>query len=224
MTQPRLQLKQSKGWFAAGQEMAMSLEILSAAAFQLYAYLCLYAERHTGRILCNPGDVGLILHCGSHKVNAAMSELCEQAVCTAEEVLGQWKVEICDRFWPYVKVDQREPEPGLASYVQRVRELMLYPACVQSSFSPADERLAENFYQRGITLTQIQRAIWLGCTRKYITLLNGQTPMLITSLYYFSAIVTEVIETAVSDGYWLHTCRTAEKLERRWLDGRSKTE
>jgi len=50
MMPARLRLKPSTGWFAAGQEVATALELLSAAAFQLYLYLCLYADRHTGRM------------------------------------------------------------------------------------------------------------------------------------------------------------------------------
>jgi predicted extracellular nuclease len=36
---PRLRLKRATGWFAAGQEMATALEMLSDAAFKLYVFL-----------------------------------------------------------------------------------------------------------------------------------------------------------------------------------------
>ena len=36
---PRLALKHSTGWFAAGREMEQALAILSDGAFKLYAYL-----------------------------------------------------------------------------------------------------------------------------------------------------------------------------------------
>ena len=115
---------------------------------------------------------------------------------------------------------QRKGEPlgGKAHYVQQVRQMLLRPACVRATFSAADKRRAVNFYRRGVSLEQIQRAIWLGCARKYVALLNSQTPLLITSLHYFSAIVHEVGETAVGDGYWSHVRRRAEQLERRWIE------
>jgi len=83
------------------------------------------------------------------------------------------------------------------NYVQQVRQVLLRPACVRASFSAADERLAVIFYRRGVTIEQLQRAIWLGCARKYVALLKGSTPLLVTSLHYFASIVEEVAATAV---------------------------
>ena len=71
--------------------------------------------------------------------------------------------------------------------------------------------------ERGVTLEHLQRAIWLGCARKYVAMLNGQPPMPITSLRYFSGLVEEVGQTEVSDHYWLHVRSKAEQLERQWL-------
>ena len=83
--------------------------------------------------------------------------------------------------------------------------------------------MASSFHRHGVTLTQLERAIWLGCARKYIALLNGQTPMLITSLHYFTALVDEVRATRVAESYWLHVQRKAEQLGRRWIASRSST-
>jgi len=44
-TGSRLQLKQPTGWFAAGREVACALQLLSDAAFKLFVWLCLQAER-----------------------------------------------------------------------------------------------------------------------------------------------------------------------------------
>jgi hypothetical protein len=201
--------------------MAAAMDILSADGFRLYVYLCLNAERQAGRLAWEPDEVTRVFRCPSQHVGAAMEELCRQQVCTREENSDGATVEIGDRFWPYEKTAAREDRPDQTSYVEQVRQMMLRPACVRASFSAADERLAVNFYRRGITLEQIQRAIWLGCARKYIALLNRQTPILITSLYYFSATVNEVIETGVGDGYWSHVRHKAEQLERRWVVSRS---
>jgi len=215
MTQ--LRLKQASGWFAAGREVALALETLSAEAFRLYLYLCLYAERQTGQILWNPDDIGHLFHCGSEQLRAAMAELCRQEVCA---LVGD-AVEIHDRFWPYEKLAMVESKTDQASYIEQVRQILLRPACVRASFSAADQRLATNFHRRGVTLNQLERAIWLGCARKYTALLNGQTPMLITSLHYFTGLVDEVISTTVADNYWLHVRRKAEEMERRWIASRT---
>ena len=215
MTPARLRLKRPTGWFAAGQEVAAALEVLSGDAFKLYLYLCLNAERQTGRIAGKPDDtVRLFQDAGQSQV--AWEELFRQQICVRWEAA----VEICARFWPYEKIAASEAGQDPASYVEHVRQMMGRRACVRASFSAADERLARNFHAQGVPLAQIERAVWLGCVRKYIALLNGQTPMLITSLHYFSLIVEEVAVTEVGDGYWSHVRHKAEQLERRWLDSR----
>ena len=216
MTPARLRLKRPTGWFAAGQEVAAALEVLSGDAFKLYVYLCLNAERQTGRIAGEPDDAArLFPSAGQSQV--AWEELFRQQICVRREAA----VEICDRFWPYEKTAAAsQAAPDLAGYVEQVRQMIVRRACARVSFSAADERLARNFHARGVPLAQIERAVWLGCVRKYVALLNGQTPMLITSLHYFSSIVEEVVKTEVGDGYWSHVRHKAEQLERRWVDGR----
>jgi hypothetical protein len=220
MTPARLRLKNASGWFAAGQEVALALETVSAEAFRLYLYLCLNADRQTGRMDWEPEQAAQLLRCTGEHLRAVMQELQQRQVCLSCGV----EVEIADRFWPYEKRAIIESGSDLASYIQQLRRMLLRPACVRASFSPADERLAADFHRRGITLNQLERAIWLGCARKYITLLNGQTPMLITSLHYFTGIVSEVVSTNVTDSYWLHVQRKAEQLERRWIANRKNTQ
>ena len=123
MTQ--LRLKQASGWFAAGREVALALETLSAEALRLYLYLCLYAERQTGQILWNPDDIAHLFQCGSEQVRAAMAELCRQEVCAP---LGAAAVEIRDRFWPYEKLAMVESKTDQASYIEQVRQILLRPA------------------------------------------------------------------------------------------------
>jgi hypothetical protein len=59
--------------------------------------------------------------------------------------------------------------------------MLLHPACVHATFS--DERCGGDLPARGVTLFHLQRAIWLGCARKYAALLNGtgQAPMFVTA-------------------------------------------
>ncbi len=215
MRPARLRLKRPTGWFAAGQEVAAALEILSGDAFQLYVYLCLNAERQTGPIACKSEDATRWFHAAGQN-QVAWEELFRQQICVPREAA----VEICDRFWPYEKAAAFQPEQDPASYVEQVRQIIGRRACVRAGFSAADERLARSFQLQGVPLAQIERAVWLGCVRKYVALLNGQTPMLITSLHYFSSIVEEVAETEVGDGYWIHVQNKTKQLERRWIDSR----
>ncbi len=58
----------------------------------------------------------------------------------------------------------------------QVRKLLSRPACIRCRFTAADENLARGLHHRGVFLAQVERAIWLGCARKYATLLSNQQP------------------------------------------------
>jgi hypothetical protein len=64
---------------------------------------------------------------------------------------------------------------------------------------------------------QLRRAIWLGCARKYVALLNGQSHLPITSLAYFASLIEEVSQPQIPVSYWDHVRRRMEELEKRWL-------
>jgi len=223
---PRLRLKRPTAWFAAGQEMAVALALLPDAAFKLYVFLCLNVNRHSARMVWEPMELAKLLQRDRASVTDALEELCRREVCIRHPdadgriALDRLSVEICDRFWPYEKPPVEEYGIDQNRYVQRVRQMLSGTACVRVNFSAADERLAAILYRRGVTLVHLQRAIWLGCARKYAALLNGSehTPMLVTSLNYFSALVNEVAETSVGEDYWKHMQHKVTQLERMWLD------
>jgi hypothetical protein len=223
---PRLRLKRSTGWFAAGQEMAAALSLLSDAAFKLYVFLCLNVDRHSARMAWEPMELAHLLQRDRHSVTDALEELCRRQVCMrhpgADGRLASDRlcVEICDRFWPYEKPPVEEFGIDQNSYVQQVRQMLLHPACVHAAFSGADERLAAVLYRRGVTLVHLQRAIWLGCARKYVALLNAndKASMFVTSLNYFSGLVEEVAELSAAEDYWKHVQNKVIQLERMWRD------
>jgi hypothetical protein len=212
-----LVLKHPTGWFAAGDQFREALVQLSDPAFKLYAWLCLNADRHTGQLRSTVPELSSTLKKPGTWVDPALQELLEGGVC-------RWAkpgvLEVADPYWPYEK--QSSGQESL-DYVDEVRRMLLAPACVRCSFTPADERLARNLAERGISLEQLQRAIWLGCARKYMAMLNGQPPMAISSLRYFIRLIEEVQQAEVSDSYWQHVRSKAGQLEHQWLrrDGRT---
>jgi hypothetical protein len=209
-TPPRLVLKQPTGWFAAGWEFGEALLCLSDAASRLFAWVCLNADRHTGQLRAPVAEIARVLRRPGPWAEAALRELDECGVCrwTAE-----W-IEVADAYWPY----EKQGKVAAQDYVAQVRRLLLAPACVRCRFTAADERLARDLERRGVTLTQIERAIWLGCVRKYTTsLANGAASMPIASLGYFSTIIAEVCENGMADSYWAYIQRKAAELERQWL-------
>jgi len=177
MSAARLILKQPTGWFAAGREVAQALALLSDGAFKLYIHLCLQADRHTARARIEQTELARALRKAPASIEADLGELHCSGVC---ERWGH-EVEIHDRFWPYQKQTIIVAGNPQAEFVRQVREAFLKPACVRSTFTAADEKLALNLFQRGVSLDQLRRAVWLGCARKYMALLNGQTQLPITS-------------------------------------------
>ena len=47
---PSFRLKRLSGWFAAGPEFERALKLLSEGAFKLFAFVCLHADRPSGRL------------------------------------------------------------------------------------------------------------------------------------------------------------------------------
>jgi hypothetical protein len=211
-TLPRLQLKQPTGWFAAGREVAEALTLLPDPSFRLYLYICLNADRRTGRLVIDPANLARVLGRAPAAIEDHLSQLSSHGVCHRRGGV----LEIRDRFWPYQKQLPATPDNRQADYVRSVRGAFLEPACVSSMFTPADEKLAADLYRRGVSLETLRRAIWLGCARKYVAMLNGQPPAPIASLGYFTALLDEVTRASVSDSYWEHVRQKLQTLERRW--------
>jgi hypothetical protein len=213
-------LKQPTVWFAAGREFAQAITLLSDGAFKLYVYACLRAGRHTGCPRATPDELARAMTRAPTAVALNLDELEERAVCRVIRNGGsQLVLEIRDRFWPY----QRQQTPGSApepeaEFVRKVRGLFLAPACVQASFSTADEKIAAGLHRRGVSLEQITRAILLGCARKYVAMINAGVRTPITSLQYFSDIVEEVNESAIPESYWEPLRAKVARMEQQWLN------
>lgn len=204
---PRLQLKQPTGWFAAGREVAEALMLLPDAAFRLYIYVCLNADRHTGRLAIDPASLARVLRKETAAIEDDLAELSRHDVCHRRTGV----LEIGDRH----RQPPANPDNGQADYV-RSGQVFLEPACVCSAFTPADEKLATDLYRRAVPLETLRRAIWLGSARKYMAMLNGQPPAPIASLGYFTALLDEVVRAPVTDAYWEHVHQKMRAMERQW--------
>jgi len=213
MNAPRLILKQPTGWFAAGREVAQAMTLLSDGAFKLYLHLCLQADRHTARLILNTVEWMQGLGKDPVWIEACLGELYREKVCERYGVV----VEICDRFWPYQKQVSVAVAPSEAEFVRQVQTAFLKPACVRSTFTAADHKLALNLYRREVSLEQVRWAIWLGCARKYMGMLNGQTRQPITSLAYFVSLIEEVGQPQTPASYWDHVRHRMEEMEKRWV-------
>ena len=100
----RLRLKEPSGWFAAGKGFRLALTLLSDGAFQLFAYLCLEANRQTGRIEATHKELATALRKSKRSIGNHIEELQAHQVCNVLSAKNQYArtvFEISDRYWPY---------------------------------------------------------------------------------------------------------------------------
>jgi hypothetical protein len=69
MSAPRLMIKQSTGWFAAGWAFGNAMTALSDAAFKVFAWLCLNADRRNGRVRVIGGGLEIVAISASRVTN-----------------------------------------------------------------------------------------------------------------------------------------------------------
>ena len=219
MSAPRLILKKPTGWFAAGREFAQAMTLVSDGAFKLYVHVCLSANRHTGCMVTSPDELARAVKQSLEKVATSLAELEARGVCAvARNGDANLALEISDRFWPYQKQPDSSCTRGVETeFVSKVRGLFLAPACVQASFSAADEKIAVELHRRGVQLEQMSRAILLGSARKYVSMINAGVRAPITSLQYFADVIDEVIRSPIPEGYWDPLRAKVARMEQQWL-------
>lgn len=200
--------------------MRDALTLLSDGAFKIYVYVCLHADRRTAQLRFRMAELAQATGHSTRSLTTYLDELRRTEVALVYRAANQHelgRMEVCDRFWPYVKpvaTSQEDPEQML--YVARVRGLFLESACVSSVFSAADEKLAAEWYRAGVPLDRVQRAILLGCARKYVALFHHPGGSRITWLQYFAAIVPEVATLDMSRDYWRYLAMRMRKMENQW--------
>lgn len=206
-------------WFAAGTEVQRALLLLSDGAFRLYFYLCLNASRRTGRISIRYADLAHTLERSRRSISSHFDELRHQGICVIQPAVNQHhctEIEISDEFWPYTKASDQKQPSKIEEYIVRIKTFLAARSCVQSVFGAADQKFAGDLLANEVTLDQIERAIALGCCRRYISLLNGTASDSIFSLLYFRDVIEEVRDPEVPAGYWSYIMPELEHLERKW--------
>ena len=83
--------------------------------------------------------------------------------------------------------------------------------------APLSRRTVAYFCSGAHTMEQIQRAIALGCCRKYVSLLNGTDNNPIFSFVYFRDVIEEVCDPEIPAGYWDYILPELGYLEKKWL-------
>lgn len=214
MSRSGVQIKASAGWFAAGVEVQRAATLLSDAAFKLYVWLCLHAERDRGCLQAGTDAIAASLHKTADEIQACLVELERAGVCHrgASDL-----VRICDSSWPYTRNEpSTRDRQQTERYVSEVKRVLLEHPCVSTAFTPADVCIAAEWHRTGVSLETVERAIQLGCLRKCATLINHGSGTPITTLSYFRSLVEEVTNSNASGDYWQYVRLRLADLERRW--------
>jgi hypothetical protein len=205
----RFQLKQSAGWFAAGDSFQTALSMLSDGAFKLFAYLCLGAERPTGRFQATHRELAAALGKSKRIIGSYVTELRQKEVCHVHSGKNQFAptvYEISDSYWPYHRAESRAEPTEQTTYIESVRKAFLALGCTSATFGAADIRAAKGMHRRAIPLSVVQDAMLLGACRKLLSLENETSSEPIGSLQYFAALIEEVSQQPLADDYrqYLH--------------------
>lgn len=223
-----LVLKNEKGWFAAGVEVERALRVLSDGAFKLFIYLCLTARRDRGVLEVSQLELSQGLRRGPQSIRRGLREMEQAGVCRltgfAPVPFCRGTIEITDEYWPYHRQTNEPDNDAGGEFVAAVGRILQERACVRTSFSTADVILARQWLDRGVTLEQVERAVLLGCARKYVSWRNhlgqGQAP--ISSLRYFEPVLEEVENLKISPDYWVYVRSRMERMEKLWIESRRK--
>lgn len=223
MNATSLILKNPKGWFAAGAEIEKALTLLSDGAFKLFVYLCLHARRDTGVLETTQTELARSLRKGTASLRSHLREMETVGVCRSHfshSPARRGRIEVTEAFWPYRKPESEKTDPAAEAFVMALKKLLQARPCIQTAFSTADEILARHWFQSGVSLQRIERAILLGCVRKYASWRNHPRQGPIRSLRYFQSVLDELDQQNVGPDYWNYLRLRLDRMEKLWNQDR----
>jgi hypothetical protein len=209
-------LKESTGWFAAGNSFRRALPLLSDGAFKMFSYLCLEADRRTGRYEAVQTQLAGALRKSRRIVGQYIRELECKRVCNVRHGKNQYArtcFEIRDEYWPYTRITDGTPRNA---YVDSIKNSFIALGCTTGKFTARDAQIADQFQRRHIPLELVQDAMLMGACRKLISLLNGSSGEPITSMVYFESLIAEIRERPIPADYREYLQKKAEQLRTAW--------
>jgi hypothetical protein len=211
-----LVLKESSGWFAAGSSFQRAIPLLSDGAFKMFAYICLEADRRTGRYEAVQTELASALRKSRRIVGKYIRELERQGVCSVRDGKNQYArtcFEIRDEYWPYTRITDGTLRNA---YVDSIRDTFVSLGCTTGKFTTRDAQIAEQFQRSQIPLECVKDALLMGACRKLISLLNGCSGEPVASLAYFENLIEEIRERPIPADYREYLRKKAEQLRNSW--------
>jgi len=226
MSKEPLILKNPRGWFAAGVEVQKAMDLLSDGAFRLFIYLCLNAHRDTGMLEGSLTQLAKNVKRGQHTVRLYLREMQAAGTCRFRFGFtpgGNGVVEITQDFWPYQQAALVPASSDSTEFVISIRKMLQSRACINTLVSAADDILAREWFDRGISIEQIEWTILIGCIRKYVSWRNNQTRTMIGSLKYFVPVLEEVLNMKTDPEYWAYLRYRLTRMENEWKHNRNES-
>jgi hypothetical protein len=190
-------------------------------------YICLNARRDTGVLEMSQTELARNLKKTNGTIRRYLREIETAGICRGRfdrNPLGCGTVEVDPAYWPYRKPETEPHDHAADEYVSEVRGMIRARACVRQSFSTADEILARQWFERGVSLERIERAILTGCARKYVSWRNNQSVGSIGILRYFESVLEELAESPkVDPEYWVYLRSRIERMEKLWIESHTET-
>lgn len=229
MNTSALILKNPRGWFAAGAEVQKAMALLSDGAFKLFVYLCLNARRESGVLEASQADLAQGLKKTTGTVRRSLGEMEAAGILSharfSHHPRGHGVIRIAEAFWPYQALEEQTAlDPAGDAFVAEVRKMLQARACVQTTFSVADEIVARAWSARGIALERIEQAILMGCARKYVSWRNNPAQAPIASLAYFEPVLQEIDQQKITPAYWDYVRDRLQRMEKLWKEAHTKIE
>ena len=225
MSNETLVLKNLRGWFAAGAEVQKAMTLLSDGAFKLFMYLCLNARRDTATLEGSLTQLAKNVKKGQHTLRLYLREMEASGICRfrfGHSPVGNGFVEITEEFWPYQRSVPEPASSDSSEFVAAIRKMLQARACIKIPGSAADEILAREWFDRGISLELIEHVILIGCIRKYVSWRDNQTRTMIGSLKYFQPVLEEVQGMKADPEYWAYLRYRLTRMENEWKHNRGE--
>ncbi len=226
MSNGPLILKNPRGWFAAGAEVQKAMDLLSDGAFRLFIYLCLNARRDTGVLESSLTQLAKNVKRGQHTLRLYLREMGSAGICRSHfshSPLGNGTIEVTEDFWPYQRTEQELADSASTEFVIAIKKMLQARACINTSLSAADEILAREWFDCGISLELIEQSLLIGCIRKYVSWRDNQTRTMIGSLKYFQPILEEVKNMKADSEYWAYLRYRLTRMENEWKHNRDES-
>jgi hypothetical protein len=213
-------IRQSKGWFPAGNEFRKASQVLSDGAFKLFFHLAIEADSRTGCVQATYRALAAELKKSKRAIGTYAAELSEKETCTIRPGENQYcktTFRISDDYWPYER-DTASEAPEKNSYVAAIQKAYLSLGCTKARFSAGDEQKAREFEQRGVPLEVVEDAMLMGACRKYSSWLEGRASEPIGSLAYFENLIAEIKQQPFPEGYREYVSAKNLKFAEAWAE------